>query len=256
MMTWNLRISGCFALSLCGLALHSSQAETYYGPLWNVDYSGWGLPGGSLELTHDSTTVYGKYTKGAGSFTDGLIIYIDSKAGGYNSTAELSDNSDYFRRSISLVHESGSFRCTANFAPGFGADYAIAMNCDLNGGRLYELVGGSGGVFLPNADGDPISVNLSPSNDQSARNYTFSFSWASIGLESVSNKGFLFETLRSVRTGWVYPDSLQETSGTEGWGNTITFSSVGSYGTVAVPEPSACTLLVLGLGAWMARRRL
>ncbi len=236
----------------------AAHAETYYGPLWNADRSatGWGVAGGSLELSHDSTSVYGKYYRGAGSLNDVVVFYLDTRPGGFNSTVNFYDHGDYYRRAIALVSQDGQLRCQADFVPGFGADYAIAMGPDLNGGRLFELAGGAGATFSPGPDDDQISVGLNPSGEPYANYFTFSFSWASIGLDLAPEKGFRFETLHSTRTGYASPDSLQEVEGVEGWGNTITFSSVGTYGTVAVPEPGGAVLALLGLGGWMVRRRL
>ena len=242
-------------LLLCACSLNSVIADVYYGPQWNEEPSarGWSISGGALELTKDATMVYGKYTRGSGAFQDGLVIYLDTKPGGFSSNQQLKDYGDGFRRSISVAMDD-SARSTVNFAPGFTADYAIALSCELNGGRLYELV--AGGSFVPLPENDQISVGFNPAGNVYSQDFTFSFSWTSVGLSAVENPGFAFETLNVTKTGYSNLESLQTISGAGGFGNTITFSSVDSFGVpLVVPEPTTASLFVLGIGAWLMRRR-
>lgn len=239
----------------CACLANSLHADVYYGPEWNEDPSlrGYTMSGGSLELTKDATMVYGTYTRGASTFENGMVVYLDTKPGGFSNNSQLRDYGDSFRKSASAAADDGN-RCSVNFAPGFGADYAIVMSCELNGGRLYELVGN--GTFLPSPENDQVSVGFNPAGNKYSSQFTFSFSWASIGLSSVENPGFSFETLNVTRSGWANVQSLEVISGTEGFGNTITFSSVDSFGVpLVVPEPSVASLLVLGLSTWLVRRK-
>src|SRR2546429_8828384 len=63
-----------------------------------ADYSGNGKTGfggpigqGSLSLTDDGTTISGTVTKGAGSFDNALVLYVDSVPGGVSDTSGFND---------------------------------------------------------------------------------------------------------------------------------------------------------------------
>ncbi len=66
----------------------------------------------------------------------GVVIFIDSLAGGFASTMELTDTADLGRRLVSGKGTSGQ-RADLYFAPGFRADYAISLQHDFAG--IYEL---------------------------------------------------------------------------------------------------------------------
>ncbi|MBW2254042.1 MAG: tandem-95 repeat protein [Deltaproteobacteria bacterium] len=80
--------------------------------------------------------------KGAGDFNDMVVIYIDSVAGGYADTASFTDQADMFRRGISGY--DGSNQSILEFAPGFEADFAIAVQtAALGDAGLFDLELGS-----------------------------------------------------------------------------------------------------------------
>lgn len=60
-------------------------------------------------------------------FNDYLVIYVDSKAGGFGDTSIFADNADVFRAAISARGFSVAGRSDVTFPSGFQADYAIAM---------------------------------------------------------------------------------------------------------------------------------
>ena len=66
----------------------------------------------------------------------GAVIYIDSQAGGFASTVQLSDVADRPRRLASGKGQSGE-RSDLYFAPGFLADYAITLEPGRT--RIFEL---------------------------------------------------------------------------------------------------------------------
>ncbi|MDR3456101.1 MAG: PEP-CTERM sorting domain-containing protein [Verrucomicrobiae bacterium] len=245
MTTKHLFATGIALLSL-GLA---AQATTYSGNGNN----GFGGPigDGSLTLTDDGTTLTGTVTKGPNGFNDVLVIYIDTVAGGFTTSAGFTDSGDGLRKAISGF-DGGSNRSTLNFAAGFAPDYAIALGpaSDSFGG-LWTLVDGGSHTF-------DSSVNLTPTGTTTAATYTFSLSLASIGLTPGAGQSFeLFGTYIS-NSGYRADEAVAGTeTGAQGWGNTITQTGFGTFTTTAVPEPSMLALSAIsGLATlYMLRRR-
>lgn len=66
----------------------------------------------------------------------GVVIYVDSREGGFASTVELDDVTDLGRRLASGLGQLGE-PSHLYFAPGFRADYAICLQEDLT--RIFEL---------------------------------------------------------------------------------------------------------------------
>lgn len=103
-----------------------------------------GLPGNGLSMhprcgpgAAAGTTLFGSITPGPNNGTgnpgtlDGdLVIYVDSRTGGFNPTSTFTDTGnngiDALRRAISGF--DGNKRATSNFAPSFGADFAIGIS--------------------------------------------------------------------------------------------------------------------------------
>src|SRR5437667_8789575 len=121
------------------LLVSGSRAALYTG---NGNTSFQGAVGlGSLALTDNGTTVSGTFTRGTGSFLDSLVIYIDSKSGGFSSTSGFTDASSRQAKDISGYDGAGT-RATATFAGGFSAEYAIVLDQhnSNHGGELFQLV--------------------------------------------------------------------------------------------------------------------
>lgn len=76
--------------------------------------------------------------KGPADYNDVAVIYIDSLAGGFGSTAALSDPDVGNRGRRAVAPQFGS---QLSFAPNFAADYAIALEGSFAG--LYRLQTGS-----------------------------------------------------------------------------------------------------------------
>lgn len=72
---------------------------------------------------------------GSCSSADVIVLYVDSRAGGFATTGGFDDAGDLHRAAISGT-ASGQ-RATLNFAPTFAADYAIAIGNGFAG--LWEL---------------------------------------------------------------------------------------------------------------------
>jgi hypothetical protein len=170
-------------------------------------------------------------------------LYIDSVSGGFGNTTEFSDSNDALRTAVSGYYAAGSSRATANFAPGFTADYAIALGVNgPNKGNLYHLVaGGNGSMELIR------SVNLSPYNTLNASTYTFSFSLADIGLPAGSGNFFRMESSYVGIAGGAYREleSFESLTGTRGYG-TVTFGNYDTYGVDPVPEMTTGSLAIFG----------
>ena len=142
---------------------------------------------GNLLLTDDGTNVFGTIAKGPNALTNVLVLYIDSVAGGFASTAGFSDGSDALRRAISGFNGSSS-RSTLTFS-GMTPDYAIAISPTNAGfGGLWQLANGGAGSLTYVAD-----VKLAPTGTATAPVYTFSFNVGQIGL--ATNSGGSFKVL-------------------------------------------------------------
>ncbi|MBL8910027.1 MAG: hypothetical protein JNM17_04900, partial [Archangium sp.] len=83
-------------------------------------------------------------TQGA---TDSIVIYLDSRTGGFADTSTFTDFADQGRAAASGMGTDGA-RAQLNFAAGFAPDYAIVIQNGFTG--LFELVGGGSHVFVKN----------------------------------------------------------------------------------------------------------
>src|SRR5438445_6032693 len=240
-MTMKMRMGLAMALMCFALSISHSRAAVYAGN-GNSSFGG-AIGNGSLTLTDNGTTITGTLTKGGSAgtaFSSVLVIYIDSKAGGFANTTSFSDNNPGLRRAISGYNDGS--RATANFASGFTADYAIALGVDQNGG-LFTLVSGN------DLSQDSKIINLSPTDSQTAATYTFRFDWSDIGLTGGS--GFKFETTYITASGSRSLESFETLTGASGF-NTVNFGNFDTYGN-PVPEPAEWGLIagigLFGIGA-------
>lgn len=193
---------------------------------------------GTLELTDRSGTINGTFTRGEGQyFIDPIVLFIDSKPGGFNSTASFSDTSSDWTKAISGY--SGSQRCTAQFASGFMADYAIVLYPGYRG-FLFELKSGGDGSMERLTDNLYMNTDLQSSSTK----FTFSLNWTDIGQESGGS--FRFQSTRVSLGGNRYLDSFEQVSGAPSWGNTLTFQNFNVYGD-PVPEPTTVALSIFGV---------
>ena len=147
-----------------------------------VTYNGNGKSGfggvigtGTMSITNNGTTVTFTVTKGAGDFNDAMIIYIDSKTGGFGSTSTFNDVADNLRKGVSGY--DGTNRSIVNFPTGFTADYAIAIKPTApdNFGSIYQLAATGSHTYVN-------TVNLTPNNSISSATYTFSCAKVDIGI--------------------------------------------------------------------------
>ncbi|HWW01432.1 MAG TPA: hypothetical protein VNZ64_17175 [Candidatus Acidoferrum sp.] len=220
---------------VCFSLLHISTAGvyTYYG---NGDGSGGGAIGnGSLTLSDSGSTVHATVALGGSSpsfFQNYLVLYIDSRPGGFTDTSRFYDNSSAFASTVSGYASFGS-RATAKFAPNFGADYAIVLSRNAPTMRIYEL---AAGPTLP----DPKSVTFTDNGSS----WQFNFDLNDVG---ASGPYFKFQSTAtsSLGTAYRYLESYETLTGTKGF-DTVTFGNFNTFGVEAVPETTNAALAVFG----------
>ncbi len=230
-----------FAATLFGAA---RLEATLYSGNGNAGFGG-ALGQGSITLTDNGTTISGVFTRGAGSHDNTVVIYIDSKSGGFSTTSGFTDTGDDLRRAVSGL--DGGNRSTYNFASGFLADYAIALhNNSFDFGNNFILANGA-------SHGNGGTVNLSAGSTTEA-SYTFDFDFSEIGMGGAGSFNFVATYISN--TGFSSNEAVGSLSGTSGWGGTQTFSNFLTY-TSVVPEPGAFLLcgLVATLAAAVAVKR-
>ncbi len=238
---------GMGVLCLCNIAggaLYNGNGDTSFGGAIGT---------GSLSLNDNGSIVTGTINKGIGSFADILVIFIDSKPGGFTTTMNFTDSSTRLTRAISGIDESGN-RATADFANGFSADYAIALRprSAADAGQLFQLVGNGSHVAVG-------SVNLDPLGTQINSSYTFSFNVADIGLTASHGVSFKFESTYLGDTGSRSLESYESLSGEGGW-NSVNFGNYDTYTVAPVPETTTTALTIFGVccvlgGLYQAGRR-
>lgn len=235
----SLIVAACAALSLTGMA----QAAVYSGN----GGTGFGGPigNGSLTVTDDGAgNINFSLSTGTTFSGNALILYVDSKTGGVNSTSTLTDQGDPGRVAISGL--SGSGRTLATFAPGFNADYAITVEPGVFSG-LFDLSSPANFPFVS-------SGGLSGSG---AGPFTFSFTRASLGLgatDPFSFEGTLISTSayrsnETIGSSVTVPGTLGDTPNA-GFTGTQVFATANTFN---VPEPA--TVGLLGLVSLSALRR-
>jgi len=229
------------------LAMALGGASAYAVSIPGNMNTGFGGPvgEGTLDLTPSGSTINGTFTNGAttSGFNDDLVLYIDSVAGGFADTSNLTDTADEGRKAVSV----GTTDVVA-FDSGFEADYGIAMDSTF-GGSLFELADSGSHGFVD-------SVNVSPTGDANATEYTFDFDFSEIGI----SQGTAFNVVGIYMNAADTPPFLSD----EGFATDISGGNPGTeFGTLtltgsqAVPEPSTYALIggVLALGAAILRRR-
>ena len=138
--------------------------------------------GGSLNISNNATSYSFAFTKGPGALNDAVVLYIDSKAGGFSSTAGFQDNNDGLRTATS-GYSSATNKSILTFPAGFLPDYAISF--DQGFAAIFEL-----------ANGGPISLvyigdaMLTPTGPNAAV-YNFTVLKSQIGISSGSTFKFL-----------------------------------------------------------------
>src|SRR5437016_865324 len=92
-----------WVVGLGGLLSFNSVRGAIYNGNGSTDFGG-AVGTGSLQLTDNGTTLSGTFnrgTGGSGSFADILVVFIDSKPGGFSSTIGFTDASSLLTKAIS-----------------------------------------------------------------------------------------------------------------------------------------------------------
>jgi hypothetical protein len=224
----------CFFTFSC-----SRVSAAYYN--WQA-YNGNGVAGAvgnaTLQMSNNQYTVYANFIKGIGSFIENFVIYIDCAPGGFTSTASLSDKGTALETAVSGF---GLNRSTATFAPGFAADYAIALGIN-SGSALYKLVNDATGPHLQIVT---EALNFVHTDSPNHPSYSFQFDWAYLGLPNKNTNFFKFETTYITSNGYRTLESFEGLTGNRGY-DFVTFTNFDTYGVPPIPESTNIALALFG----------
>lgn len=218
---------------------HFAASAAYYNRQTYYGSGGAGPVGdGSLSLSNDTKTVYAGFNKGTGSLSDNLVMFIDCVPGGFTTTAGFTNSANPLEVAISGYYKGS--RSTANFAPGFGADYAVVVGVN-NGSGVYKLVNDGSGPNLQLVR----NFSLMPAGSPNYTQYYWQFGWTDIGLTNANTNFFKFETSLVTAMGSRSLQSFEGITGVGGY-NTITFTNYDTYGVEPVPENTTVALTLFG----------
>ncbi len=223
------------------------------------EYHGVGIGGavgdGTLQLSNNTTTVRANFIKGPGnSFVDNLVLFVDTVPGGFTTTSVFSDKANTLESSVSGY---STLRSVATFAPGFGADYAIALGVN-SGSAVYKLVDDA--TLGPHLELVRWGLNFLYTDSPNHATYSFQFDWADLGLPNRNTNFFKFESTYITGTGSRSLQSFEGLTGKPGF-DFVTFTNYDTYGVPPIPENSNVALaifgglvLAIGIGSKVRRR--
>jgi len=200
------------------------QAQVSYSGNGNAGFGGT-VGGSTLNISDDGTTITFSFAKSISDNLDNVVvIYIDSKTGGFNSTSGFDDNSDGLRRAISTTNGGGNDP-EVNFPAGFNADFALAF--DSNFGGWFTLANGGAHTF--GSDGTNGSANLTPTGDNTSGTHTLTIDFSELDITSTDNFKFVATYIAdsAFLSDEVYGDGVG--AGNPGASGSITFTADRSY---------------------------
>ncbi len=224
------------ALGIHALPVSGAVLYTYNG---NGHDDGGGAVGqGTLTLgqEYDDYVTLG-FTPAAGTtWNKYLVIYIDSVPGGISSTDSLKNNGISGLSEVAAVGRAGH---TANFAPGFQADYVITLPNPNDSPTAYLFQIQTPGSYSDLDCKEQISFLMT------AGTAGFFFKFSDLGL----NSGDSFK----VQTTYVDPfggyRTMESFENVTGSGGQITFQNYEWFGAPPVPEPVNVALGIFGVAA-------
>lgn len=190
-----LSILFCFAI----------QAQVSYSGNGNTGFGG-DLGSNTLSLSDDGTTITFDFASTIGG--NNIVIYIDSKTGGFPDTTTFTDDADGGRSATSTINGGNDPEVT--FPTGFTADYAVVVGNSF--AILFELSTGSHTVTgLTYTSGDT------------------SVTFAQLGMASTDK--FDFVAILNSDTSFLSDEVIGDSSvsGNPGFAGSITFTGDRSY---------------------------
>lgn len=239
------RIASIFAVSA---VVANVSAATFSGN----GATGFGGPVGTGSLTIEDTATDLTFTlnRGTGTLNDVAVIYLDTQPGGFSDTSLFTDTADGGRTAVSGA--TATSRTTVNFAPGFGADYALSIENGFIG--VFGLTENGSHTFL---------FGAGQTGGNSAPSYTLTLDSAQmdqIGITAGSGETFGFVGTLISSTGYRSDETFgaSTTTGADGgpnpgFNNALTFSETLSY--TVVPEPGVISLGIIGALAGLIYNR-
>ncbi|WP_138433375.1 T9SS type A sorting domain-containing protein [Winogradskyella algicola] len=200
----------------------TSFAQVTYNGNGNSGFGG-AVGGSNMTITDNGTNITITFNRGSGTFDNEMVIYIDSRTGGFSSTVDFADpdNGDKLRRAINGAGTfGGATRSVVNFPSGMEPDFAVAVNTSFGG--LWELVNNASFPFIAGV-GNPTS------NTQASFSMSFAKTDIGIGVGDAIEFTFVVTYLDGFGGGGVFRSD-------EGYGNGL---PVGNPGTSDVTFTSS-----------------
>ncbi|KGL63874.1 T9SS type A sorting domain-containing protein [Polaribacter sp. Hel1_85] len=206
------------------------QAQVTYTGNGNTGFGGT-VGASNLNVSDDGTTITFDFSRGSDLLSNAVVIYIDSKSGGFSDTTGFNDSGDGLRTAISTNNNAGN-NPSINFPVGFTADFAIAF--DANFGAWFTLASGVSHTY--GTDGTDGSANLSPTGDNAAATHTLTVDFSELGI--TANDKFDFVVSYIATSAWLSDEVIGDISSISpgtgagvnpGPDGSITFSDSKSY---------------------------
>ena len=162
------------------LSAFSMNAQVSYAGNGNNGFGGT-LGQSNLDISDDGTDITFKFTRGTnGNLDDNVVIYIDSKSGGFANTGSLNDSSSGESSAVSA--SNGTNSPTITFPNNFAADYALVFS--YNFAIIFELTNTPPFIHIS-------GVSINPYNNNSAVNHTMTTSLSDIGITSTGKFNYI-----------------------------------------------------------------
>jgi hypothetical protein len=202
--------------------------------------SGFGGPvgGATLGLNSDLANIYFGFSDLGDMSNNTMVIYFDSRAGGFADNAAFTQDGDFGRARASNMGDPLTFP--------FLADYALVVSPAFGGfTALFEFVAGgdNGFIFQPSS---ATPVGEFPSNSV----IELAIPLSSLGTSSGADIDFVVTYGNNESPSFVSNESFPFQFGDNNPGNgAVTLVDFHRLTTVAIPEPNTFILALFGLAA-------